>query len=242
MDDTPTKTTPPGLLYMIPCTLGPTPPEETIPEEVLAVTRRLRHFLAENPKSARRYLKVAKTEIPLDHLIVETLDKRTAIEELPRLFKPIFEGHDMGVISEAGMPGVADPGADAVRFCHDHGIRVVPMVGPSSILLALSASGLGGQQFTFHGYLTIDKGERAKMIKQMVHHARSGYTQIFMETPFRNDRLMEEVLRNCPGDVHICVAADISLPDEFIQTKTVSEWKKSLPKLHKRPAMFLLAF
>ncbi len=230
-----------GSLYLIPTTLGAAPPEETISAGVLAVTRRLRYFLAENQRSARRYLKVAETEIPLDHLILYTLDKRTKIDELPQLIRPLLDGHDMGLISEAGMPGIADPGAEVVSLCHAEKIRVVPCAGPSSILLALIGSGFNGQRFSFHGYLPIDKSERAKKIKSLLHDARvGGGTQIFMETPFRNDQLMEDLLRTCPSETRIGVAADLTLPGEFIATKTAGEWKRDKPNLDKRPAIFLI--
>ena len=230
-----------GSLYLIPTTLGAVPPEETVPAGVLAVTRRLRYFLAENQRSARRYLKAAGTEIPLDHLILYTLDKRTKPDELPDLIRPLHEGHDMGLISEAGMPGIADPGAEVVSLCHAENIRVVPCAGPSSILLALIASGFNGQRFSFHGYLPIDKHERAKKIKSLLHDVRvDGGTQIFMETPFRNDQMMEDLLRNCPSETRIGVAADLTLPGEYVATKTAGDWKRNKPKLDKRPAIFLI--
>lgn len=230
-----------GSLYLIPTTLGAVPPEETVPDGVLAVTRRLRYFLAENKRSARRYLKVAETKIPLDHLVFYTLDKRTKPDELPELIRPLLDGHDMGLISEAGMPGIADPGAEVVSLCHAENIRVIPCAGPSSILLALIASGFNGQRFSFHGYLPIDKNERAKKIKSLLHDVRvDGGTQIFMETPFRNDQIMEDLLRSCPSETRIGVAADLTLPSEYIATKTAGEWKRNKPGLDKRPAIFLI--
>lgn len=230
-----------GVLYLIPTTLGAVPPEQTIPSGVLDITRRLRHFLAENPKTARRFLKVAQTEIDLDRLVIDTLNKRTRAEELPRLIRPLLRGNDVGLISEAGLPGMADPGAEIVSLCHAEGIRVVPLSGPSAIPLALIASGMNGQQFTFHGYLPIGNKERRNKIKELLHHVRmNGATQIFMETPFRNDALMDELLKTCPSETRLCVATDLTLPGESVVTATVKQWKSRKPDLNKRPAVFLI--
>lgn len=227
-------------LFLIPTTLGESQAEMVIPAGVLAKSRRLTHFIAENDRTARRYLKSIGTEVPLDDLQFFILNKHTPSEELAGFLKPLKSGVDMGLISEAGLPAIADPGAAIVALCHSEKIQVVPASGPSSIILALIASGFNGQQFTFHGYLPIERKDRTHKLRIIERDARQGTTQIFMETPFRNEKLLENVFEACGGDTFLCVATDITLPSEQIHTRKIADWKKNLPKLQKRPCVFLI--
>ena len=231
-----------GTLYLIPCTLGDTPAEQVLPQHVINVARKLQHFVVEQPKSARQFLSALKSEQPIQSLHFATLNEHTAANELPALLAPLLAGHDVGIISEAGCPGIADPGADLVTLAHRNGIRVVPLVGPSSILLALMASGLNGQCFAFHGYLPIAETERNKTIAMLeIESAKRKQTQLFIETPYRNDKMFGALLTQCRPDTMLCVATDITLPSEQIQTFTIAKWKSQpVPQLNKRPSLFLL--
>ncbi len=230
-----------GTLYLIPTTLGDGSATEVIPEGVLNISRKLTYFIAESDRTARRYLKSIHTEIPLNDLVFSTLDKHTPEDVLDTMLSPLKAGTDVGLISEAGLPAIADPGASIVSRCHRAGIRVVPLSGPSSILLGLIASGFNGQSFTFHGYLPVDAAERIRKIKVLERDVQqSGVTQIFMETPFRNQKLLEAVLSACREDTLLCIAKEISLAGEFIGSKTIGQWKKQQPNLHKIPAVFML--
>ena len=230
-----------GKLYLIPTLLGETSPERVVPEEVLAITRNLKRFIVENEKTARRYLKKASTNIPMNELMLYHLDKHTKREELPELISPLLQGENMGLLSEAGLAGIADPGAAVVSLCHEQNIAVEPLTGASSIILALIGSGMNGQQFTFHGYLPIDSGQRKKAIKQMERDAKeTGYTQIFMETPFRNEKLFDDILKVCHPDTSLGVAREITTDEELVKTRPVQIWKKQKPPLHKRPSIFLI--
>ena len=230
-----------GTLYLIPCTLGDTPAEQVLPQHVINVARKLQHFVVEQPKSARQFLSALKPEQPIQSLHFATLNEHTAANELPALLAPLLAGHDVGIISEAGCPGIADPGADLVNLAHRNGIRVVPLVGPSSILLALMASGLNGQCFAFHGYLPIAETERNKTIAMLeIESAKRKQTQLFIETPYRNDKMFGALLTQCRPDTMLCVATDITLPSEQIQTFTIAKWKSQpAPQLNKRPSLFL---
>jgi len=234
--------TKPGTLYLIPCTLGDTAPEQVLPQHVIDVARKLSHFVVEQPKTARQFLSALKPEQPIQALHFATLNEHTAANELPELLVPLMAGHDVGIISEAGCPGIADPGANLVNLAHRNGIRVVPLVGPSSILLALMASGLNGQCFAFHGYLPIAEAERNKMISKLeADSARLKQTQLFIETPYRNDRMMSALLAQCRPETLLCVATDITLSGEQIQTRSIAQWKSQpMPQLNKRPSLFLL--
>jgi 16S rRNA (cytidine1402-2'-O)-methyltransferase len=231
-----------GTLYLIPCTLGDTPAEQVLPQHVINVARKLQHFVVEQPKSARQFLSALKPEQPIQSLHFATLNEHSAANELSALLAPLLAGHDVGIISEAGCPGIADPGADLVNLAHRNGIRVVPLVGPSSILLALMASGLNGQCFAFHGYLPIAETERNKTIAMLeIESAKRKQTQLFIETPYRNDKMFGALLTQCRPDTMLCVATDITLPSEQIQTFTIAKWKSQpVPQLNKRPSLFLL--
>lgn len=230
-----------GKLYLIPTTLGEIDPISTVPASVYQIINEIDTYLVENEKWARQYLKKLGIKKPLQEITFHVLNKHTDITELSTLMKTLLEGKNMGVISEAGCPGIADPGADAAKLAHQKNIQVIPLVGPSSILLALMASGFNGQSFAFQGYLPIDRNERIRRIKELEKLVQSQHqTQIFIETPYRNNHLFEDLLKNCSSTTFLCVAMDLTLPDEFIKTQSISDWKKKIPNLHKRPAIFLL--
>lgn len=231
-----------GTLYLIPCPLGDTPAELVLPQHVIDLARRLKHFVVEHPKSARQFLSALKPAHPIQSLHFATLNEHTPPAELEALLAPLLAGEDAGIISEAGCPGIADPGADLVSLAHRRGIRVVPLVGPSSILLALMASGLNGQCFAFHGYLPVADAERNKAITALeTESARRKQTQLFIETPYRNEKLFGALLTHCRPQTLLCVASDITLPAEQIQTRPVAQWKTlPPPQLNKRPSLFLL--
>ena len=231
-----------GILYLIPCTLGDTPAELVLPQHVIAIARTLTHFIVEHPKSARQFLSSLKPEHPIQSLQFFTLNEHTGPKELSGMLDPLDSGEDVGVISEAGCPGIADPGADVVLLAHQKGIRVVPLVGPSSILLALMASGLNGQSFAFHGYLPIAEQERNVAIAALESDsAKRGQTQLFIETPYRNEKLFGALLARCRPQTLLCVATDVSLDSEQIHTRTIAQWKSMpFPSLNRRPSMFLL--
>jgi 16S rRNA (cytidine1402-2'-O)-methyltransferase len=231
-----------GILYLIPCTLGDTPAELVLPQHVIALARKLKYFVVEQPKSARQFLSSLKPEHPIQSLHFSTLDEHTDAKELPGMLTPLESGEDIGIISEAGCPGIADPGSDLVLLAHRKGIRVVPLVGPSSILLALMASGLNGQRFSFYGYLPIAEPERNKAIAVLeAESIRHRQTQLFIETPYRNEKLFNALLVNCRPQTLLCVATDISLPGEQILTRSIAQWKSHpIPHLNKHPSMFLL--
>ena len=231
-----------GTLYLIPCTLGETPPEQVLPQHVIDVARKLSHFVVEQPKAARQFLSTLKPEQPIQSLHFASLNEHTLAKDMAELLAPLLAGHDVGVISEAGCPGIADPGADLVNLAHRNGIRVVPLVGPSSILLALMASGLNGQCFAFHGYLPIAEAERNKAISKLeADSAKLKQTQLFIETPYRNEKMFGALLAQCRSETQLCVATDITLPGEQILTRTIKLWKSQpIPQLNRRPSLFLL--
>lgn len=214
--------------------------KSVIPQQVIESLKHIQHFLAEDVRTARRFLSSLKIYESIEALQFEVLNKDTKEIEMANLFKPLMEGKNVGVISESGCPGVADPGALAVAYAHKKNIRVIPLVGPSSILLALMASGLNGQQFAFHGYLPIDAKEAAKKIKELERESGlKGQTQIFIETPYRNNQVLKNLVDHLGGEINLCVAVNVTGKDEFIKMQTVSDWKKSLPTLPKEPAVFL---
>jgi len=230
-----------GVLYLVPNTLGNPDTTETIPDGIKGRVNDISLFIVENLRNARRYLKSLNREINIDALTFFELNEHTIAEEIPSFLDRVEQGLDAAIISEAGVPGVADPGAEVVRLAHEKGIRVVPLTGPSSILLALMASGLNGQSFCFHGYLPVKRPERIKKIKELEQKViRSGETQLFIEAPYRNDGLFADILDTCQTSTRLCIAADITLDSEFIFTKTSGAWKKKKPALHKRPVLFLL--
>lgn len=230
-----------GKLYLIPTPLGDTESFAVLPASIVEVINSLDHYFAENEKSARHFLKKAGIKKPLQEINLYPLNEHTEETELINYLQILLKGISAGIISEAGCPAVADPGADLVRMAHENKIKVIPLVGPSSIVLALMASGLNGQNFVFHGYLSRDKNKRAKELKALeTESKRKNQTQIFIETPYRNSHVVEAVLETCEPHTYFCIAADLTLKTEFIKTAPVSEWKKQKPDINKRPAVFLI--
>ncbi|MBK5279794.1 MAG: SAM-dependent methyltransferase [Bacteroidia bacterium] len=233
-----------GKIYLIPMVIAEDTLQQVIPKQVLLALKDIQFFLVENPRTARRYLSGLKIYDSIETLSFQVLDKETKASELKVLMTPVLKGNNVGVISESGCPGVADPGSMAVRFAHQNGIAVVPLVGPSSILLALMASGLNGQSFAFHGYLPVDAKEAAKAIKEFERESiDKNQTQLFIETPYRNNKVLDHLLGSLKPTSILSIALDITGKSEFIQTKTVRDWKLNKPSLPKEPAIFsFLAF
>lgn len=232
----------PGTLYLIPTTLGKTSENNALPEYTLQVLRKLEVLMVENLRSATSFLQWVGDTVPEYEIDFYPLNKNTPDHEIFSFLKPLKAGKDAGILSEAGAPAVADPGARLVKMAHQNGIKVVPLVGPSSILLALMASGFNGQSFAFHGYLPIDQNPRRNMITQLEGESRRhDRTQLFMEAPYRNNELLKDILQTCRPETRLCAATDITLPEEEIHSRTIQEWKSDkLPDLHKRPTIFLL--
>jgi len=230
-----------GTLFLIPVPLADEAVAKSFTPYAVDTINSIKEYIVENEKTARRFLKEAGLKTPQSELLIHDYSKHNRTAGTGDFFKGLQAGNDVGLMSEAGCPGIADPGAEIVEKAHRMGIKVVPLVGPSSILLALMASGFNGQSFTFHGYLPIDKGDRSKRIKELENLSeRNDQTQIFIETPFRNNPLLEELLKTANPKTQLCIACDLTAPTEFIQTKTIAEWRKKVPELHKRPAIFLI--
>lgn len=230
-----------GKLYLIPSTLGDSPPLEVLPISIKRAIESINHYVVENEKTARHFIKKISPRKSQPSLQLFSLNKFTEASEIPSFLDPCLEGFDVGILSEAGCPGVADPGAAVVKIAHGKQIQVVPLVGPSSILLALMASGLNGQNFAFNGYLPINGSERKKEIKRLEKKSRDeNQSQLFIETPYRNNKLLEELQRTLSGNTMVCVACDITLTTEFILTKTAGSWKSEQVDLHKRPTIFII--
>lgn len=230
-----------AVLYLIPLPLTDTPTADNllIPQvrEIVATTD---YYLVENVRTARRFISSLKTGRVIEQLHFFELDKRTSLQQIAEYFKEIPQDASVGVMSEAGCPGVADPGHLAVQYAHGTGKRVVPLVGPSSILLALMASGFNGQSFAFNGYLPIQKQDKIKALKYLEKEVSRGQTQIFIETPYRNDALVNDMLAHLQPHTQLCIAAHLTAPDEFIRTRKITDWQKNKPSLGKVPAVFLL--
>jgi 16S rRNA (cytidine1402-2'-O)-methyltransferase len=232
---------PKGKLFMIPTVLAENTAHWVISPQVQEVISHTKIFLVENPRSARRFISSLKLGINIEELQLEVLDKDTPPEQVSRLMMPLLNGADIGVISEAGCPGIADPGALAVAYAHQKDIQVVPISGPSSMFLALMGSGFSGQSFAFHGYLPIDKKERAMTLKRLEQESlREKRAQLFMETPFRNNQLLADALASLSPQTKLCIAKNLTAADELIQTKTISDWKNHPLDLHKVPTVFIL--
>lgn len=233
-----------GTLYLIPNTLGDGDAAAlaaVLPDPVRAQAARLSYFVGENAKTTRAFLKRVGCERPIQEITIRELNVNTPAADIDGLLAPLLAGTDAGLVSEAGCPAVADPGALLVRRAHQRGVRVVPLVGPSSILLALMASGLNGQSFTFHGYLPVEAAERGQRLRELEQQSRrAGQTQLFIETPYRNRVLLEALLSNCAPTTLVCVAVDLTLASEQIVTRPLAEWSPTLLDLHKRPALFLM--
>jgi 16S rRNA (cytidine1402-2'-O)-methyltransferase len=231
-----------GRLLLIPVTLGDCSPESVLPESVIERAKKLTHFIAENAKSARAFLKSLPSDFPLQQIQICELNEHTSPDELAGLLAPLLSGSDVGLISEAGCPAIADPGTNLVALAHKNGIAVVPMVGPSSILLALMASGLSGQNFAFHGYLPAKADQREKRIRELEKDSRlEKRTQVFIETPYRNKQMLESLLISCSPNTRISLATDLTLESEYVATQTCNEWRKQEPPaIDRRPTVFLL--
>jgi 16S rRNA (cytidine1402-2'-O)-methyltransferase len=230
-----------GKLYLIPTTLGETNPHDVLPQTVKRTIEYIDDYIVENEKTARKFIKSIHPEKEQAALRINVLNKRTDVSEYNALLAPCLNGLNIGLMSEAGCPGVADPGAVIVKLAHEKGIQVIPLVGPSSILLAMMSSGMNGQSFAFNGYLPIEKGEKKAAIKNF--EAQSGIknqSQIFIETPYRNNKLLEDLLQTLQSNTLLCIATDITLPTEFIKTMRVADWKKTTVDLHNRPTIFIL--
>ena len=235
-----------GTLYLIPVTLGDDDMAallpKSLPPDVIKVAQNLEYFVVETEKPARQFLSAIKTAKPVRELTLNLLNEHTQDKDIAALLSPLLAGKDIGLMSDVGCPGVADPGAKLVALAHQKNIKVVPFVGPSSILLSLMASGLNGQQFAFLGYLPVDKQARNMRLKEIEKRSQTySETQIFIETPYRNQHMLEAILTSCNANTRLCIASQVSLPDEMIVTKRISDWKQSaLPDLHKKPTVFLL--
>ncbi len=231
---------PRGSLYLLPNTLGETAPEAIISAAALNRARSLDYLIAEDPKTARAFLKRIGSTRALQSIRVERLDHNTPAADIASLLEPVLAGRDAGLLSEAGLPAVADPGAGLVRLAHERNVRVVPLSGPSSIVLALAASGLDGQRFVFHGYLPIAETELVSTLKECERQSRKlKQTQIFIETPYRNDRTLATMLRALAPATLVCVAADLTLESETVKTRSIAAWQKETPQLRGRPTVFL---
>jgi len=230
-----------GTLFLLPNSLGNPDHRLTLPPAVAELIPGFRFYIVENIRNARRYLKSIDRGVDIDAITFFELNKHTGESELAGFLQPLLEGHDTGLLSEAGLPGVADPGAKIVALAHRHNVKVQPLTGPSSLLLSLMASGMNGQSFRFCGYLPVKRAERTQMIRQLENRAlKENESQIFIETPYRNDALLADLLAACQPTTMIAIGADLTMESEFVNTLPVSEWKKKKPELHKRPAVFII--
>ncbi|MBQ3539684.1 MAG: SAM-dependent methyltransferase [Bacteroidaceae bacterium] len=228
-------------LYLLPVTLGETPLESVLPRRNFEVIAGIRHFIVENVRTARRFLRQVDSQFDIDGSQFFELNKHTSPQDISGFLAPLYEGKPMGVISEAGCPAVADPGADVVAIAQRKGFKVVPLVGPSSIILSIMASGFNGQSFTFHGYLPIKPDERARKLRQLEQRIyNDNETQLFIETPYRNGKMIEDILKNCRQQTKLCIAANLTCDDEYVRTLTVREWRGKIPEISKKPCIFLL--
>ena len=230
-----------GNLYLIPTTLGEVAPADVLPQSIMRTVDFIDHYIVENEKTARRFIKSVAPEKIQASLHISVLNKHTESSEFNEMIAPCLQGINIGLMSEAGCPGIADPGAAIVKLAHEKNIRVVPLVGPSSIVLAMMGSGMNGQSFAFNGYLPIDKAEKKSALKTLERLSfEKNQSQIFIETPYRNNKMAEDLLQTLQPSTLLCIAADLTLPTEFLLTRTVAEWKRSLPDLHNMPAIFIL--
>jgi 16S rRNA (cytidine1402-2'-O)-methyltransferase len=229
-----------GRIYLIPVTLGGDDFLKVIPGKVISLTRELRHFIVEDIRSARRFLRMIDREFPIDETHFYELNEHSTEADITHYLDPAIKGSDIGIMSEAGLPGIADPGAMVIALAHRKGLTVSPLSGPSSIIMALISSGLNGQNFTFNGYLPVKPNDRAAKLRELEKAAGAGVAQIFMETPYRNQKMLETILSTCRSDTLLCIAADISLPSESVKTKRIALWKNDPPELKDRLVVFVM--
>ncbi|MDA9357223.1 SAM-dependent methyltransferase [Flavobacteriaceae bacterium] len=230
-----------GKLYLIPNTLGENEPLEVIPISVKKIIEATDYYLFENEKAGRKFIKKITPTKSQNSLKVNLINKFTLIEELNSFLDPIHKGYNIGLISDAGCPGVADPGSDIIKIAHQYNIKVIPLVGPSSILLAIMSSGLNGQNFAFNGYLPIERSEKKNKIKELEKiSTQKNQSQIFIETPYRNNKMLEDLTKNLSGDTNLCVACDLTLNTEYIRTLTINEWRNNNINIDKKPAIFII--
>jgi 16S rRNA (cytidine1402-2'-O)-methyltransferase len=230
-----------GKLVLIPIPLADCSLNYSIPSEIFTIVSKLNYFIVENIKTARRYIRKIDKDKNIDDITFFVLNKHTDEKEISNFLEPLKNGMNVGIISEAGVPGVADPGANIVNLAHEKNFQVIPLTGPSSIILSVMASGLNGQNFAFNGYLPIKENHRKNKIKQLEKKSKTeNQTQIFMETPYRNDKLLANILEECQENTMLCIASNITAPDEFIKTRKIIEWKKNIPELKKKPTIFLI--
>ncbi|HET8837885.1 MAG TPA: SAM-dependent methyltransferase [Flavobacteriaceae bacterium] len=231
----------PGRLFLIPTGLGNQAPLEVLPLSIRKKITEINHYIVENEKTARKFIKSVVSNKQQSSLKFELLNKFTPLEEIPTFLNPCKEGHDVGLLSEAGCPGIADPGAQVVKLAHQDHVKVVPLVGPSSIILTMMSSGMNGQNFAFNGYLPIEKSERKHEIKRLERlSSEQNQAQIFIETPYRNDKLLNDFLQYLHPSTNLCIGCDVTLTTEFICTQRIADWKKAKMELHKRPAIFII--
>jgi len=232
---------PTGKLYLIPTRLGDDVPLEVLPISIKKVLEQVNHYIVENEKPARRFIKKVSPSKSQRSLIIHTVNKYTDVSEIPSYLTPCLNGESIGLLSDAGCPGIADPGAEVIKIAHQKGIQVTPLVGPSSILLAMMSSGMNGQNFTFNGYLPIEKNERKSAIKSLEKISlEKNQAQIFIETPYRNDKMLTDLKAILHANTRLCIACDITLTTEYITTKTIGEWKNQEINLHKRPTIYII--
>jgi 16S rRNA (cytidine1402-2'-O)-methyltransferase len=230
-----------GKIYIIPTTIGDVCIGDSIPQRTVEVTHNIRHFIVEDTRTARRYLSKLKMPVKIDELVFLELNEHTKPEEISGLLAPALNGNDVGIISDAGVPCVADPGAAVIAYAHSKNIQIVPLVGPSSILLALMAAGMNGQNFAFAGYLPVKEQERNQRIQFLERRSKQeNQTQIFIEAPYRNLQLFKSFTSVCNSSTMLCIAANITLADEFIKTLSITDWKKQQPEINKKPCIFIL--
>jgi 16S rRNA (cytidine1402-2'-O)-methyltransferase len=229
-----------GKIYLIPVSLGGDDPNEVIPAKVLSITKSLRYFVVENIRSARRYLRQIDKTFPVDDSRFFELNEHTGDSEIAGFLEPVVNGNDIGLMSEAGLPCIADPGTILVSEAHKKNIKIIPLAGPSSILLSLIASGLNGQNFTFNGYLPAKPGDREAKLREIEKRSRSGEAQIFMETPYRSQKMFESIIRACNGSTMLCIATDLTLPQETVRTKLISGWKTDPPDINDKLVIFII--
>ncbi len=230
-----------GSLFLIPTLLGESRVTDVLPANLKDIITKIDHFVVEDLRTARRFLKKVDNTIDIDSLSFHLLNEHTEPEDIPQMINALLEGDDMGLLSEAGTPCVADPGSSLVALAHENNVRVIPVSGPSSIILALMASGFNGQNFVFHGYLPVDSKSRLAAIRKLEQDAyRNDQSQIFIETPYRNMKLFDSIIETCHPDTRLCIAANLTTAEEKIQSQGMEKWKKNPPAIHKQPAVFLI--